>query len=397
MPITNRNKMDDALQNASGQIKYPTLFQMSKDEKQFLLLGTMHTAPLQYFSEPCLREFSTCSTFVSEVTLPPVDNLRKFFASEFIEKFKCQPKEENWFRDLSLSQQATVRKYFNAYFQYLPEDCIPKADPQDITPGLVQDLVLYMTRNFFAPEKNQHNQHVDDIGMDSELIEIFFDSRGKKLGLSENIFFTRFYDCSKDEMPINMFKVYLDEVQAIERALLEKLPYEGGEVTIASKKLTTEFLQHDYMYNFKEILNQHIEDRDDDFKFAKENIEFFKGLLTLSKKLPGKPLFGVGMAHLVGSIGLLSLLRQANFKVQRMDSNGHWHDFSDPYFHYNHSYSMIRAENEKFKSNITPLYNKLQSNAELKYAYIARNDFCEETINDLKKSKLNGCFNILKK
>lgn len=393
MPKTNNQKFNALLSKVSGKIKYPLCFKIRKREETALILGTHHMVPLSYFTKECLDEFSKCSVFITEEATPPKEEVEKFIREEFLRYFKCQPNEENWFQMLSVKHREIVQQYFNdffhGFFKFLPENCIQEFIPEKITFSIVAIAVHYAARPLFFSEEIQHTQHVDTIGMDNELMDLFPDS--ESLGLSANAWRQRFFDHSEEQYDLDMFKIFLDEVEAIKNQHnLQDLQY-GPIFTNAFQKGKDEYLSQDLIYNFQSILEDEEEDAESDFVFAKENIEFLHGILKLNQEIPGRPLYGVGANHLHGSRGLLSLLHCAGYEIQRMDSHGRFHKFNNPYAVYMRSYTQLSSA-ESFGNNITPMYTKIVNNTVHDLCNNERNSFFPETIQEFKKSSLNGCF-----
>ena len=299
------------------KVKVPYFFKIKKNNKENYLLGSMHyMVPVSALPSQVLEVMKICKNMVTEKTDDPLDN-EQFFSITI----KRKEDSKNWTEDLPMEVKAFAKKTCEEFIKKLAPNN-PKWHYR------LEELEMWAAYYFYwqacmeiYAQHVEIDESIDYCSMDEELmLEWFNDTlieglegymdripNYKNEAKNMNVFieiFNNFQKINSFERGEAKIEAEAEEIDA-ENTRIQKL---GGyaECYINGDNLFD--WQLGRIISFDEDANQ-------------RNIAWIPNIIKHHNNLPGPVLFCVGIIHLTGNQGLLTLLKRAGFEIERLGPN----------------------------------------------------------------------------
>jgi uncharacterized protein YbaP (TraB family) len=280
------------------QVKIPYFFSLEKDNKISYLLGTCHVLPLATLPQVCRDIIQLCKSFVTEQS----DDWKAI--DEFYILAKRDKTTPSWLDALS----PEIVQFFETAITNFSHHV--KADELEIW------AAHYHVSQGTMRMLGKKNSHDTSIGMDHELINLLFP--GQPYGLETLL----------DLIP--QFKKEANSIQDLLVLYKECHKLLNQENTMNEEDVPT--IIPYYMkgsYFFDPIATQESNDKDDEL--IPRNIHCIPNIVEHHTQLESPTLFAVGILHLIGEQGLLSLLKKEGFKIGRLTPVGTFESYRYPF------------------------------------------------------------------
>jgi len=269
---------------AFAQITDPLLFKVSYEGKESLLLGSCHSISLSEFSPLVKDKLLSSKTLVLE-GLETFSDLSKERLKEL--PILRQNRGEPWFEELSSQLQDYLVKEFEPLIQAFHPEL------------KVRDLEYWAA--FLKYNSPSH------FGMDYELQHKHFKNSEK-------------HALETLESAMNLIRYDVPNLEVFRKILTQDYAYylktgHNYQTSPEKDKLMAPYREGDI-----EALKPK---GDWPFKISTgaRNLKWLPKIIHLHKAKP-QPLFVVGCYHLFGKKGILNLLREQGFKIQKMNDQG---------------------------------------------------------------------------
>jgi hypothetical protein len=392
------------------EVKQPLLFRITYNGKSGLLLGTCHFLPINALPQKCIDAIKPCTVFVGEESYLTQHELDKH-RDNFLTFYGRTSEDLDWWPLLSQEQRATVQKYFNIYLEGKFGLNSHTVDISKVKIGLIPDILHFgyrpLIQNDLAGDSSaptvlqqdaNESENIDAPGMDEQLEAMFNES----VGLQS--YFTNMVLESRLVVEISyLIEECIELAQALESGHKvdqdEKSAINHSEIQETIQRLVNHYAAGASLTDFHSSYEDDREDSEsDNNNMRTRNAIFAKNILRYIDEKTAPILIAVGLCHLFGDTGLLMTFQRLGIKIEIFDPHI---QASNPYIKFEYSYHIFLNAYNNFKNELlvrrsptvmTKLFDLSKSQGVQFQQLTSRNDFTVETLAELKRSKLYGCF-----
>lgn len=356
-----------------NNVKLPSLFSIEYQDKTSYLLGTMHILPLSVLPDECIKIIHSCSSVV-------IEQATHDYMEYYTKAVLRAPNSPCWLAQLPNNIANFIEELINTAYNEFDPRLRKKADELEIWAAYqmaVHGLMIQLA-------KNQSTEDESGLGMDNELCDITF--AGKSVyGLEGKIDKIPRYKREANNIH-DLINFYHEVV-----TLKQKKEHTNGNKEISLESVINNYCSGVYLFSMHDATCENNE-RDT----IERNLQWIPNILNVHQHLPGSVLFAVGGAHLIGENGLLSLLALAGARIGILKPDSTFQDYLYPFSSTNickmalsHERSILHFFNGVYKKNRETM-EPAQSRTLCLDKTTADSGLSEQTISDLKKSKLRG-------
>lgn len=295
-------------------VKYPPLFALEREGKISYLLGTLHIEPLESLPKVCYDIFDKCTFYVTEEIEHSDEDIAQFYLKSVVRSASSKP----WVHQLPPHVATFLEERIAVYYGQHHESIHKTIHQLKIWAAyqFAENGHIILISREEDNEKKELAEGEELTGMDNALLKHF----GAKNGGLESKF---------DKIP--GYKIVGNTIEDLKRLYTamtsepEKNTEDEDEDRTLSSIIQSYRLGRDFYdpYNVLEETN--------DIVTVSRTIRWLPNIIKHHYNPDENVLFGVGLMHLIGEYGLLSLLPKLGFSISQLTINGTFEPYVYPF------------------------------------------------------------------
>jgi uncharacterized protein YbaP (TraB family) len=319
MPNIDREYLQAILTRARNtpaqfKIAQSLFFEIEKFDQKFYLLGTNHAIPLSRLSEFCIQKIAECSNLYIE-DQAPTEYDKIIYRDQFATMF-ARGWGDIWPYQVSSKELRLISKYVIPQLDVYGTEYVPQVNITNLSFKILDYLVEAAFKTKLYPLIMELYQGlISPMGMDEELKNLF----AEYSGMESSIYHLQLLSQAPEyEYNTEDITDMVERLSFIENINNNQDPKQN--IAYLEQHFPEEYAG--YLLNLEEDFSlEHADDQccvelGNDLITEQRN-KLFYNQIEKNYNLTEKPLFAVGAGHLFGFNGLLNMLQQNDFNINK--------------------------------------------------------------------------------